>query len=52
MNRGASTKKGNKHFKEDNFILLDHEGVSSFRGKLLPWKVTIQNNSVSKRYHV
>lgn len=41
MNRGVSIKKGNKYFKEDNFILLDYEGVFLFRGKLFLWKVII-----------
>ena len=38
-------KKGGKHFKEYDFILLDHEGVSSFIGKLLRWRVTIQTSN-------
>jgi hypothetical protein len=39
-----------KYFKEVYFILLNHEGVSSFIGKFLPWRATTQNMS-STRCH-
>ena len=40
-----------KYFKEVYFILLNHDGVSSFIGKFFPWTVATQNMS-STRYHV
>lgn len=49
---GANAQKGgDKHVKEDDFILLDRGGVSSFIGKFFPWKVTIQNKSLSNGCH-
>jgi len=43
--------QGATQVKEDDFLLLDHAGVSSFIGKLFPWRMTIQNKSISNGSH-
>lgn len=49
--RSKCKTQGATQVKEDDFILLDHAGVSSFIGKLFPWRVTIQNKSISNGSH-